>query len=138
MQKISSRWWWCLLGLRLVKNLTFSHQRADFSVIVNISVKTLWCHAIDTIFCIFYIFHFFEIIMVSLFLAWHQYFIMFKHSNVCGFTNFPFRTKYNTVVYSVNRNYLSSREKQEKKLLKQFFLNLLSLFINVPPQLDDF
>ena len=27
----------------------------------------------------------------------------------------------NTVVYSVNSNYLFSRGKQEKKLLKQFF-----------------
>ena len=48
-----------------------------------------------------------------------QYFIMFKDSNVFKLTNFPFETKYNnTVVYSVNRNYLFSRGKQEKKLLK--------------------
>ena len=45
----------------------FSYKRADFSVIVNISVKTL-CDAIDTIFASFYIFYFFQIIMVSLFL----------------------------------------------------------------------
>ena len=77
--------------------------------------------------------------MVSLFFAWHdQYFVMFEDSNFWEFTNFQFKTKYNTAVYSVNSNYLFSREKQEKKLLKQFFLNLLSLFINVPPQLDDF
>ena len=67
-------------------------------------------------FCIFYIFHFFQIIMVSLFLAWHdQYFIMFKDSNVFRFTNFPFKAKYNnTVAYSVNSNYLFSRRKQKK------------------------
>ena len=61
--------------------------------------------------------------MVSLFLAWHdQYFLMFKDSNVFEFTNFPFKTKYNnTAVYSINSNYLISRGKQEKKLLKQFF-----------------
>ena len=40
-------------------------------------------------FCIFYIFHFFQTIMVSIFLPWHdQYFIMFKDSNVFEFTNF--------------------------------------------------
>ena len=57
------------------------------------------------------------------FLARHdQYFIMFKDSNVFEFTNFLFKTKHNnTVVYSVNNNYLLSRGKQEKKLLKQFF-----------------
>ena len=47
---------------------------------------------------------------------------MFKDSKVFKFTNFPFKTKYNnTVVYSANSNYLFSRGKQEKKLLKQFF-----------------
>ena len=47
---------------------------------------------------------------------------MFKDSNVFGFTNFPFKTKYkNTAAYSVNSNYLFSRGKQVKKLLKQFF-----------------
>ena len=50
-----------------------------------------------------------------------QYFKLIKDSHVFEFTNFPFKTKYNTVVYSVNSNYLSSRGKQEKKLLKQFF-----------------
>ena len=54
--------------------------------------------------------------MVSLFLALHdQYFIMFKDSNVFEFTNFPFKTKpNNTVVYSVNSNYLFLRGKLEK------------------------
>ena len=81
-------------------------------------------------FCIFYIFHFFQIIMVSLFLAWHdQYFIMFKDSNVFEFTNFPFKTKYNnTVVYSVNSNY-SRGENKKKKLLKQFFDYIYYLLI---------
>ena len=73
-------------------------------------------------FCIFYIFSFFQIIMVSLFHAFHdQYFLMFKDSNVFEFTNFPFKSKYNnTVVYSVS-NCLFSKGKQVKKLLKQFF-----------------
>ena len=44
---------WCLLGLGLVKSLTFSYKRADFSVIVNISVKALWRHAIHAIFPFF-------------------------------------------------------------------------------------
>ena len=67
-------------------------------------------------FCINYIFNFSQIIMVSVFLAFHdQYFIMFKDSNVFEFTIFPFKTKYNnTVVYSVNSNCLFSRGKQEK------------------------
>ena len=74
--------------------------------------------------------------MVSLFLARHgQYFIMFKDSNFFELTNFPFKTKYNkTVVYSVNSNYLFSRGKQEKTLLKQIYC----VFINIPPKLDDF
>ena len=45
---------------------------------------------------------------------------MFKDSNVFEFTNFSLKAKYyNIVVYSVNSNYLFSRGKQEKKLLKQ-------------------
>ena len=41
---------------------------------------------------------------------------MFKDSNFFEFTNFPFKTKSNdTVVYSVNRNYLFSSGKQRKK-----------------------
>ena len=112
-----------ILGLGLVKNLLFSYKRADFSVIVNISVKTLWCHAIDTIFAFFYVFHFFQIVMVSLFFVWHnQCFIMFKDSKFFQFTNFPLKTKYNnTVVHCDNSNYLLSIGKQEKKLFKQFF-----------------
>ena len=79
-------------------------------------IRTIFLH-------IFYTFDFLQIIMVFLFLARHnQYFIMFKDSKVFKFTNFPFKTKYNnTVVYSANSNYLFSRGKQEKKLLKQFF-----------------
>ena len=66
-------------------------------------------------FCISSIFNFFQIIMVSLFLARHDQYFVFKDSNVFEFTNFPFKTKYNsTVVYSVNGNYLFSRKEQEK------------------------
>ena len=72
--------------------------------------------------------------MVSLILAWHDQYLMFKDSNVFEFTNFPLKAKYNnTVVYSVNSNYYSRGGKQEKKLLEQ---NLL--FIYVPPKLDGF
>ena len=43
-------------------------------------------------FCIFYISNFFQTIMVSLFLAGHdQYLIMFKDSNVFKFTNFHWK-----------------------------------------------
>ena len=47
---------------------------------------------------------------------------MFTDSNVFELSNFPFKTKYyNTVVYFDNSNYLFSKEKQEKNLLKQLF-----------------
>ena len=76
-------------------------------------------------FCIFYIFNFFQIIMVplSLSLAFHdQYSLMFKDSKVFEFTNFSFKRKYNNIaVYSVNSKCLFSRGKQEKQLLKQCF-----------------
>ena len=101
-------------------------------------------------FCIFYVFHFFQITMVSLFLARHdQYFLMFKDSNVFEFTNFPFKTKYNdTAVYSVNSNYLCSMGKQEKKcwdnsLIKStvylliFHQNLI-IFNGTPKSLKEF
>ena len=39
---------------------------------------------------------------------------MSKNSNIFRFTNFPFKTKYNTAVYSVNSNCLFSRGKQEQ------------------------
>ena len=105
--------------LGLVKNLTFFYKRADFPVIVNISIKTLWRRAIHAILAFFHIFNFFQIVMVSLFLACHdQYLIMFKDLNVFE----SFQTKYNnTAVFSVSSNYLFSRRKQEKILLKQFF-----------------
>ena len=47
-----------------------------------------------------------------------------------GFTNFPFKKKYNnTIVYSVNSNYLYSREKQTKKIVETILsLNLLCLY----------
>ena len=49
---------------------------------------------------------------------------MFKDSNVFEFANFPLKTKYNnTVVYSVNSNYLSSRRKQEKNVETILWLN---------------
>ena len=68
------------------------------------------------VFSISSVFNFFQIVMVSLFLARHdQYFIMFNDSNVFEFTNFLLKTKYsNAVVYSFNSNYLFSRKKQEK------------------------
>ena len=77
----------------------------------NILVLCYSCY-----FCISSIFNFFQIIMVSLFIArYDQYFVMFKDSNVFKFSNFPFKTKYNnTAVYSVYRNYLFWRKKQEK------------------------
>ena len=67
--------------------------------------------------------------MVSLFLAWHDQYFMFKDSNVFEFTNFPLKTKYdNTVVYSVNSNYLFLREKQEKNA--EVLLSLVSIYPN--------
>ena len=55
---------------------------------------------------------------------------MFKDSNAFEFTIFPFKAKYsNTVVYSVNSNYLFSREKQEKKIVETIlWLNLLFIY----------
>ena len=55
-----------------------------------------------------------------LFLSNHNDFclsLIFKDSNLFGFTNFPFKTKYDDTVVDP----VSSRRKQEKKLLKQFF-----------------
>ena len=47
----------------------------------NIMMSCCWYY-----FCIFYIFHFFQIILVSLFLAWNnELFIMFKDSNLATF-----------------------------------------------------
>ena len=69
--------------------------------------------------------------MVSLFLAGHdQYSIMFKDLNVFEFTNFPFKTKYNsTEYYSVNRNYLFSSIKQEKTIVETILrLNLMCIY----------
>ena len=106
-------------------------KRDDFSVIVNISVRTLWGHIIHAIFAFLSIFNFFQTIMVSLFLAGHdQYSIMFKDPNVFEFTNFPFKTKYNsTEYYSVNRNYLFSSIKQEKTIVETILrLNLMCIY----------
>ena len=53
-----------------------------------------------------------------------QYFIIFKDSNVFGFTNFPFETKYNnTVLYSV---FLDGKTRRKKMLIKP--LNLPSFY----------
>ena len=81
-----------------MKELIFCNSK-HFSQ--NIMMPCNWYY-----FCIFYIFHFFQVTMFSLFLAWHdQHFIMFKDSSLFEFTNFPFKTKYySTVVYSVNSN----------------------------------
>ena len=88
----------------------------------NIMMPSCWYY-----FCIVYIFHFYQIIMVSLFLAWNdQYFIMF---NVFEITNFPFKTKYNnTLVYSVNNNYLFWGETRKKIVETVLWLNLLSIY----------
>ena len=83
------------------------------------SVKTLWHHAIHTVFAFFIfsisfksLFLYFLIGMISIF--------MFKDSN--EFTNFPFKTKYNlfNIVFFVNISLILSREKQEKKIVKTF------------------
>ena len=76
-KKNSSRRW-CRLGLRLVKNLTFSYKIAVFCNSKHFLQKIMTpCYSYH--FCIFYIFNFFQVIMVSLFLAFHdQCSIMFK------------------------------------------------------------
>ena len=80
-------------------------------------------------FCSTVIFNFFQIIMVSLFRARHDQYFMFKDSKVFEFTSFPFKTKfYNTVVYSVNSNYLFSKGKQEKIVETTIWLNLLRIY----------
>ena len=67
-------------------------------------------------FSIFYIFNSFQIMMVSLFLAPHdQYLIIFKDSNVFEFSNFSFQQ---SIIMSVNSNYLFSRRKQEKTIVE--------------------
>ena len=100
------------------QKIDFYVKTADFCLIVNISVKILWRHAILAIFAFlhFFIFNFLQIIMVSLFLSFHdQHFIMFKDSNIYQFTNFPFKTKYNnTLVYFVNSNGLFLKENKKK------------------------
>ena len=75
----------------------------------------------------FFIFRFFQIIMVSLFLARHdQHFIMFKDLSIFNFqfTNFPSKTKYdNTVVITY-----SQAENKKKIVEKILWLNLLEAF----------
>ena len=101
------------------QKIDFFVQRADFSVIVNISVKTFWRHAIHAIFACF------QIIMVSLFLARHdQYLMMFNDSNIFEFTNSSFPTKFfllTTIIYS--------RQNKKKTVVTILWLNLLYLLI---------
>ena len=92
-KKNSSRRW-CLLVLGLVKNSTFSYKWADFSIIVNISVKTLWCHAIDTIFAFFLFIYFPFLSNYNCFcLSYLTWSVMFKDSNGFEFTNSPLKNK---------------------------------------------
>ena len=86
-----------MFGSGLVKNLTFSYKRVDFTVIVNISVKTLWCHAIDTIFAFF-------IVSIS-FNSWWFLFFLFDMISVLQFlkiqtfSNLPiFNSKQNIII----------------------------------------
>ena len=128
----------CLLGLGLVKHLTFLYKKADFSVIVNILVK----HYDAVLFKLllhFYIFHFFQKSFFFSCSAWSVLLILFKDSNIFEFTNLSFKTNYNSaVVYSANSNYLYSRRKKEKKMSKQFFNEICCAFITTPPKLDYF
>ena len=128
----------CLLGLGLVKHLTFLYKKADFSVIVNILVK----HYDAVLFKLllhFYIFHFFQKSFFFSCSAWSVLLILFKDSNIFEFTNLSFKTNYNSaMVYSANSNYLYSRRKKEKKMSKQFFNEICCAFITTPPKLDYF
>ena len=107
------------LGWRWSKIWLFRIKRADFSVIVNNSVKAI----LFMLFLYFLYFQFFQIIIVSLFFAHHdQYFTMFKDSNAFQFTNFQFKTKYNTKLWFILLPaIIYSEGKTRKKLLKQFF-----------------
>ena len=98
------------------QKLYFFVQKSWFSCNSKYFRQNIVTPCYSCYFCIFYILNFFQIIMVSLFLALHdQYLIMFKDSNVFEFNIFSFQAKYNnTVVFSVNSNYLFSRRKQEK------------------------
>ena len=98
---------------------TEAGQKFDFFVQKSWSFcnSKHFCQNIMTLyyFKISSIFNFFQTIMVSLFLARHDHYFLFKDSNVFEFTNFSFKIKYNnTVVYSVNSNYSFLRKKQEK------------------------
>ena len=95
-------------GFFVQKSWSFCNSKHFRQNIMTLSCS--WYFGISSVF------KFFQIVMVSLFLARHdQYFIMFKDSNVFEFTNFLLKTKYsNTVVYSFNNNCLFSRKKQEK------------------------
>ena len=98
------------------QKLYFFVQKSWFSCNSKYFRQNIVMPCYSCYFCFFYILNFFQIIMVSLFLALHdQYLIMFKDSSVFEFNIFSFQAKYNnTVVFSVNSNYLFSRRKQEK------------------------
>ena len=115
-KKISSRRW-CLLRLGLVKNLIFCVKELIFCnskhFRQNIMRPCYSCY-----FCIFSNLNFFQTIMVSLFLAGHdQYLIMFKDSNFFEFANLSFKKKCNNaaIIYSLEEN-------KKKQLLKQFLI----------------
>ena len=99
-----------------VKKSLFFCNSKHFSQNIMTSCYSYYC-------CIFYVFHFFKIIKVSLFFArYDQDFIIFKDSNLFEFTNFPFKTKFNnTVVYSVTELLILEGKTRRKKMLKQFF-----------------
>ena len=109
-------------------------------VIVNIFVKSSWRYSIHAIFYIYYIFNFFQIIMVSLFFARRdQYFIMFKDSNVFQFTNFLFKTKYNTkLLFILLLAIIYSEDKTGKKIVeKKIFRQNSMIFEESPNSLTE-
>ena len=96
LQKISSGQWW-LLWLVAGQKFDFFVQKSWFfcnskHFSQNIMMPCYWYY-----FCVFYIFHFFQIIMVSHFLAWpDQCFIMFK---IRTFSNLPiFHSKQSIII----------------------------------------
>ena len=87
------------------QKLDLLYKSADYFVIVNISVRTLSCHAIHAIFA-FFCFQFLSNDNgFSLSLSNN-----FKDSNVFEFTNLPFKTKYNNMCHT----------RREQQLQEQF------------------
>ena len=78
-------------------------MKNHFAVRLNFTFSPFSSQSLWKGFCSTVIFNFFQIIMVSLFIARHGRYLSVS------------------AVYSVNRNYLFSWGKQEKKLLKQSF-----------------